>query len=345
MSWPEYWTQPPAQSWKTASLWPISKLVCAIAALRFRRFKRRSVTHAAARQTIAKVIVVGNIVVGGTGKTPFIQWLGQQLSAQGLRYGVVSRGYGGQSSRWPQWVTEHSDPTMVGDEPVLLARTLGCPIAVSPKRTDALALLESKNELDVIISDDGLQHYAMARDVEVVMMDAKRLLGNGLCLPAGPMRESKKRLALVDFVVWNGGDASDLVADSSSVMQLTPHQFRSVANPEMVLPAISFKAEKVNAIAGIGSPNRFLNTLNDLAIDADFKAFGDHYQFSAKDFESFDNSKPLLMTEKDAVKCRPFAQANWWYLELKPVCPGGLMHQILQKIGHHQAFEGLLKGL
>ncbi|PLA73599.1 tetraacyldisaccharide 4'-kinase [Hydrogenovibrio sp. SC-1] len=345
MSWPGFWTQSPTQSWKTALLWPIGKLVCGVAALRLRRFNKRRVMQATARQTVAQVIVVGNIVVGGTGKTPFIQWLGKQLAAQGLRYGVVSRGYGGQSSSWPQWVTEHSDPKMVGDEPVLLVSTLGCPMAVSPKRTEAIALLESKYELDVIISDDGLQHYAMARDVEIVMMDAQRLLGNGLCLPAGPMREPKKRLAMVDFVVWNGGDASDLVAESSSVMQLTPHQFRSVANPKMVLPAISFKADKVNAIAGIGSPKRFLKTLNDLGVESDFKAFDDHYQFSPADFAGFDHTKPLLMTEKDAVKCRAFAQANWWYLELKPVCPEGLMHQILQKIGHHQAFEGLLRDL
>jgi len=343
MSWPAFWTQSPTHSWKTALLWPVSKMVCAIAALRLRRFKKRRAKHATTRKTVAQVIVVGNIVVGGTGKTPFIQWLGRQLATQGLRYGIVSRGYGGQSSRWPQWVTEHSDPTMVGDEPLLLAQSLNCPMAVSPKRTEAIALLTSKYDLDVIISDDGLQHYAMARDVEIVMMDAQRLLGNGLCLPAGPLREPKKRLAMVDFVVWNGGNAADLVAESSSVMQLTPHQFRSVANPQMVLPSISFKAEKVNAIAGIGSPKRFLQTLTDLGIEADFKAFDDHYQFRSEDFEAFDHTKPLLMTEKDAVKCRAFAQANWWYLELKPVCPESLMHQILQKTGHHQPFEGFLR--
>ena len=343
MSWPQFWTQSPKTSWKTALLWPFSKGMCAIASLRIRRFNKRRALKLAARKTVANVIVVGNIVVGGTGKTPFIQWLGRQLAAQGLRYGIVSRGYGGQSSTWPQWVTEHSDPNMVGDEPVLLAQSLGCPMAVSPKRIEAIALLESKYELDVIISDDGLQHYAMNRDVEIVMMDAQRLLGNGLCLPAGPLREPKKRLAMVDFVVWNGGDAADLVAESSSVMQIIPHQFRSVANPEMILPAISFKAEKVNAIAGIGNPDRYLQTLNDLGIDADFKAFDDHYQFKLTDFEDFEHTKPLLMTEKDAVKCHAFAQANWWYLELKPICPESLMHQILQKIGHQQSFEGLLK--
>lgn len=343
MSWPTFWRQSPRQSWKTALLWPVSKVVCGIAALRLKRFKKGSALRRERRQTATQVIVVGNIVVGGAGKTPFIQWLGRELAKHDLRYGIVSRGYGGVSSSWPQWVTEHSDPVMVGDEPVLLAHSLGCPIAVSPKRTEAVALLESKYELDVIISDDGLQHYAMDRDVEIVMMDAKRLLGNGLCLPAGPLREPKKRLAMVDFVVWNGGNASDLVADSSSVMQLIPHQFRSVANPQMVLPTISFKAEKVNAIAGIGNPQRYLQTLNDLGIEANFKAFDDHYPYQTTDFDAFDTRKPLLMTEKDAIKCRPFAQANWWYLELKPICPETLMHQILHKIGRSVSFEGLLR--
>ncbi len=193
----------------------------------------------------------------GTGKTPFIQWLGRELKAHGIRYGIVSRGYGGQSRHWPQWVTEHSDPAMVGDEPVLLAHSLQCPIAVSPSRPEAIALLESKHELDVIISDDGLQHFAMARDIEIVLMDAQRLLGNGLCLPAGPLREPKKRLGLVDYVVWNGGDAAELQADTSTVMELVPHRFRLVAKPEMTLPLQAFKGDRVNAVAGIGSPERF----------------------------------------------------------------------------------------
>ncbi|KUJ75050.1 tetraacyldisaccharide 4'-kinase [Thiomicrospira sp. XS5] len=331
MSWPDFWMKPPTRSWKTALLWPLSQLTCGVAAYRLSRFVRKPPI----RRSRAQVIVVGNIVVGGTGKTPFIQWLGRELKAHGIRYGIVSRGYGGQSRHWPQWVTEHSDPAMVGDEPVLLAHSLQCPIAVSPNRPEAIALLESKHELDVIISDDGLQHFAMARDIEIVLMDAQRLLGNGLCLPAGPLREPKKRLGLVDYVVWNGGDAAELQADTSTVMELVPHQFRLVAKPEMTLPLQAFKGDRVNAVAGIGSPERFFNTLANLGIQADTQGFDDHHAFQPDDFASFESSKPLLMTEKDAVKCRAFAQANWWYLELRPKCPDDFTHRLFQRLGHY----------
>ncbi|MDG4812414.1 tetraacyldisaccharide 4'-kinase [Hydrogenovibrio sp. 3SP14C1] len=331
MSWPAFWSQTPTQSWKTALLWPVGKLVCWVAARRLKRFKK----NGPAKKTAAQVIVVGNIVVGGSGKTPFIQWLGRRLSEHGLKYGVVSRGYGGQSKVWPQWVTEHSEPTMVGDEPVLLAQSLQCPVAVSPNRPEAIALLESKYDLDVIISDDGLQHYKMARDIEIVMMDSERLLGNGYCLPAGPLRESRKRLGMVDFLVWNGGDASELASDSSTIMKLVPQHFRSVANPKMILPISSFKHEKTQAMAGIGNPQRFFNTLSELGIDADTTSFADHKAFESSDFEAFESTKPLLMTEKDAVKCRAFAQPNWWYLEVQPLCPATFAHQLFHKLGHY----------
>ncbi|MGC9386632.1 MAG: tetraacyldisaccharide 4'-kinase [Hydrogenovibrio sp.] len=331
MSWPTFWFQSPKHSWKTALLWPFGKLVCAVAARRLAGFEKKPPI----RRSRALVIVVGNIVVGGTGKTPFIQWLGRELNAHGIRYGIVSRGYGGQSRHWPQWVTEHSDPQMVGDEPVLLAHSLQCPLAVSPKRPEAIELLESKYDLDVIISDDGLQHYAMARDMEIVLMDAQRLLGNGLCLPAGPLREPKRRLAQVDYVVWNGGEAEELHSERSTVMALEPYQFRLVAKPDMTLPLQAFQGEMVNAVAGIGAPERFFETLRDLQISAKTRAFDDHHGFQRNDFEEFEHSKPLLMTEKDAVKCRTFAEANWWYLELRPVCPDNFRQSLLQALGHY----------
>lgn len=328
MSWPDFWSKSATQSWKTALLWPLGKLTCRIAARRLKRFK----SQPPQKPTQIKIIVVGNIVVGGTGKTPFIQWLGWLLASKKLRYGIVSRGYGGKTKTWPQLVTATSNPEQVGDEPVLLAKSLQCPVAVSPNRMDAVELLQNHFELDVIISDDGLQHYALPRDIEVVMMDAQRVLGNEYCLPAGPLREPKSRLAKVDFVVWNGADLAEIAAETSTIMKLAPYQFCSVAKPDMVLPPSAFAGESVNAMAGIGNPQRFFETLSDLKVQAKPYPFKDHEAYSEDDFNQFENTKPLLMTEKDAVKCQPFAQANWWYLEVQPECPRKFAEQLIEKL-------------
>ena len=341
MSWPDFWKH---KTWKTQLLRPLSKLVCWEAARRFTRFKKSPPV-----QSSATVIVVGNIVVGGSGKTPFIIWLTRQLQAKGLSVGIISRGYGGQSKQWPQRVTAQSDPVLVGDEPVLLAKQLGCPIAVSPKRPEAIALLNNQATLDVIISDDGLQHYAMARDIEVVLIDAQRQFGNGLCLPAGPLRESLERLQSVDFCIWNGLDDRlnfPLTLPSTVTqyrMQLLPVRLRQVMNPEQVIElnmneagqVPCFIGEQVNAIAGIGNPSRFFNSLKTLGFQVDERAFADHYVFQWSDFKAFDTQKRLLMTEKDAVKCIELAkqhqQTNWWYLEVSPRCDEALLTNILNK--------------
>ena len=342
MSWPHFWIE---KTWKTQLLRPLSKLVCWEAARRLTQFRNSPPPV----QTSATVIVVGNVVVGGSGKTPFILWLTQQLQAKGLRVGIISRGYGGQSKQWPQRVTAESDPKQVGDEPVLLAKQLGCPIAVSPKRPEAIALLNEFATLDVIISDDGLQHYAMARDIEVVLIDAQRQFGNGLCLPAGPLRESLNRLKTVDFCIWNGlGRTVEFPCTlPESVaqyrMQLLPVRLRQVMNPEKVVElhvneigqVSDFVGESINAIAGIGNPSRFFNSLKTLGFQVNEHAFADHHAFQWSDFKHFDASKRLLMTEKDAVKCRAFAKAhqqtNWWYLEISPQCDDALLTQILTK--------------
>ncbi len=342
MSWPDFWKQ---NTWKTQLLWPLSKLVCWEAARRFTRFKK----FPPPVQSSATVIVVGNIVVGGSGKTPFILWLTRQLQAKGLRVGIISRGYGGQSKQWPQSVTAESDPVLVGDEPVLLAKQLGCPIAVSPKRPEAIALLNHQATLDVIISDDGLQHYAMARDIEVVLMDAQRQVGNGLCLPAGPLRESLERLQSVDFCIWNGLDEPlnfPLMLPATVAqyrMQLKPVRLRQVMNPEQVIELAlneagqvpGFMGEQVTAIAGIGNPSRFFNSLKSLGFYVDEHAFADHHAFQWSDFKVLDPQKRLIMTEKDAVKCIELAkqhqQTNWWYLEVSPRCDEALLTDILNK--------------
>ncbi|MGM0542209.1 MAG: tetraacyldisaccharide 4'-kinase [Pseudomonadota bacterium] len=357
MSWPAFWMH---NTWQTKLLSPLAKLVCWEATRRLQKFQQQPPL----RQTQAQVIVVGNIVVGGSGKTPFIVWLTQQLQAQGLRVGIVSRGYGGNSKQWPLWVNAQSDPKLVGDEPVLLAKQLGCLIAVAPKRAQAIelldqqVLLDNQAKLDVIISDDGLQHYAMARDIEVVLIDAQRQFGNQHCLPAGPLREPLNRLKQVDFCIWNGlGPAQDFpllalnplesTINSDSwfgkqpghfKMNLSPLCFRQVMNPKETRTISDFAKQPAYAIAGIGNPQRFFETLQALEISITSKPFADHYAYRLADFEGFEDKKPLLMTEKDAVKCSEIAKihqkTNWWYLEVAPICDKGdlLLTQLLHSL-------------
>lgn len=323
MSWPKFWDQ---NNWKTKALWPLSKLVCWEASRRLAAFTLTPPE----KKTQAVMLVVGNLVVGGSGKTPFIVWLVKQLQTKGLKVGIISRGYGGQSKQWPQLVTKQSDASLVGDEPVLLAKQLGVPIAVSPIRVDAVALLEKHHHCDVIISDDGLQHYALARDIEIVLVDSQRLWGNGLCMPAGPLREPKSRLDQVDFIVYNG--QIDLSSEpvkwqnKSHQMTLEPVCFRQVANPEITLDKDAFSGKHVSAMAGIGNPSRFFDTLKTLDVSTDGRAFKDHHAYTESDLTVFSKEIPLVMTEKDAVKCKPFSYEqgkvkqpkNWWYLEVEP---------------------------
>ncbi len=344
MSWPNFWME---FNWKTRLLRPLSKLVCWEASRRLTRFNQQPPEP----QTFAKVIVVGNLVVGGSGKTPFIIWLTKQLQAQGFRVGIISRGYGGKANTWPQWVTVDSEPKWVGDEPVLLAKQLGCAISVSPNRPQAIQQLNQKADLDVIISDDGLQHYALARDIEIVLMDAQRQIGNGLCLPAGPLREPVARLNQVDACVWNGllpqadFPLSQFAAVHHSRMQLVPVRLRQVMNPDNVIEVTldrggkflsPFLKESVYAVAGIGYPKRFFNTLKMLGFQVIEIPFADHHQFTWSDFQALDTQKRLLMTEKDAVKCMALAKQhhkhNWWYLEVQPQCDSDLLTHVLARL-------------
>jgi len=338
MSWPSFWSR---NRWQTKVLWPLSKLVCWEATRRLKAFS----ANPPKKQSQAVTVVVGNLVVGGSGKTPFIVWLAKQLQAKNLNVGIISRGYGGNNTQWPQLVTEQSDPSLLGDEPVLLAKQLHCPIAVSPIRADAVALLEQHYQLDVIISDDGLQHYALARDIEVVLVDAQRLWGNGLCLPAGPLREPKARLDAVDFIVYNGEHQT---TDSepknwqqkSYQMTLQPVCFHQVADPDITVDKQAFTGKKVKAIAGIGNPQRFFETLHSLDISIQSEAFKDHYAYSKADFSGYiDESTILLMTEKDAVKCKKFAvdepslnPHDWWYLEVEPQADFELFKKLYSRI-------------
>lgn len=275
------------------------------------------------------VIIVGNLSVGGNGKTPLVIYLIEQLRGKGYKVGVVSRGYGGESHHYPVMVDTNSSAKDVGDEPLLVYQRTKVPFAVSPKRSDAIKLLLAQHQLDLIITDDGLQHYALQRDIEIVVIDGNNGFGNGWYLPAGPMRELPSRLKHVDFVVVNGQSQQNY--QQAYTMQLFPLKAINILTGEQKLVN---ELHSVHAMAGIGDPNRFFNMLKKLDIKLmGCIAFPDHQAYSLQDLA--DLTKPseiLLMTEKDAVKCTSFAQSNWWYLPIEATLPIKFIESLQQKI-------------
>ena len=275
-------------------LLPISLLYCMLVVLR-RQLFRLGVLRS--RRVPVPVVVIGNITVGGTGKTPLVAALAKQLAAAGWKPGIVSRGYGGRAPTYPFAVDAAADPAAVGDEPLLLAMKTGLPVAIDPKRPYAAAWL-AKAGCDIVLSDDGLQHYALRRDVELAVVDGQRRFGNGWCLPAGPLREPPSRLREVDMVICNG----EALAGEER-MTLRPVEFINVFDMGRRLPLAGFKGRPVHATAGIGNPERFFVTLEKLGIKVQRHPRPDHYSFRAADLRYADEL-PVLMTEKDAVKCR-----------------------------------------
>lgn len=261
------------------------------------------------------VLVVGNVTVGGTGKTPMILWLIEHCRARGLRVGVVSRGYGATPPQLP-WRVRADDPAShAGDEPLLIVQRSGVPLVIDPQRARAVQALLAQETLDLILCDDGLQHYRLARDIELVLVDAARGLGNGRCLPAGPLREPAERLGEVDAVLCNGAAAD---ADQSYALQLRPSALVNLRSGERVGLDHFSAGQQLHAVAGIGNPQRFFNTLEALNWRPITHAFADHASFSPEALQ-FSPELPLVMTEKDAVKCRAFAAADWWYLAVDAV--------------------------
>lgn len=255
------------------------------------------------------VVVVGNLTAGGNGKTPVVVWLVEQLQQRGLRPAVVSRGYGGKATHYPLILNQQTSTAEAGDEPVLIFQRTGVPVAVAPKRADAVRALLDACQPQIIITDDGLQHYALARDKEIVVIDGVRRFGNGWWLPAGPMRERAGRLNTVDAVITNGGQA----LPGEIAMQLKPGMAINLASGEQK-PVASL--ENVVAMAGIGHPPRFFATLGDCGVTP-VKTIGlaDHQALLEQDVLAMVKpEQTLVMTEKDAVKCRAFAHENWWYL-------------------------------
>lgn len=271
--------------------------------------RRRRRLQAQASALHVPVIIVGNISVGGTGKTPFTIWLIEQLREWGWRPGVISRGYGGHAAYYPVAVSADTDAAVSGDEPLLIARRARCPVVVAPDRVAAAQMLLRDFAVDLIVSDDGLQHYRLARDLEICMVDGRRGLGNGALLPAGPLREAPSRLAEVPLVVVNGDGWTHAGALQ---MYLRPAPLRRLLDAEQRSVA-TLRGQRVHAVAGIGDPSRFFASLIAEGLEIQPHAFADHHAYQAEDFK-FDDDAPIVMTEKDAVKCRMFADARMWTL-------------------------------
>ena len=277
------------------------------------------------------VIVIGNITAGGTGKTPLIIWLANFLQEQGFRPGIVSRGYGGSNIE-PLAVTGQSSPDLVGDEPVLLARRCRCPVWVGHKRSaTAQALLATHPECNVVLSDDGLQHYRLHRDVEIAVVDGEHKFGNGLLLPAGPLREPVGRLESVDAVVVHDGEQAAGDTAGSFNMHLAGETFYNLLNPDFKAAAGDLRGKKIYAVAGVGNPQRFFRQLQALGLNVIARPFPDHYPYHQEDLHAPD-AEAIIMTEKDAVKCETFADEKYWALAVDAQVPHELGMLILKKL-------------
>lgn len=258
----------------------------------------------------APVIIVGNITVGGSGKTPAVLALAEFCRHRGYRVGIVSRGYGGQAPHYPYLLDAATEPSIAGDEPCLIARRSGLPVAVAPDRLAAAKLLVEQERCNIIISDDGLQHYRLARDIEILLLDGQRGFGNGFCLPVGPLREPIARASQVDLTIINGG--SDTL--SGHTMLLVGETAINLSSGERRGFSAWPEAERrIHAVAGIGNPSRFFQALRSKGFEVIEHAFADHHAFTTADICFADHCQ-VIMTEKDAVKCAQFNLENCWML-------------------------------
>lgn len=267
------------------------------------------------------VVIVGNISVGGTGKTPLLIALVEHLQAQGFTPGVVSRGYGARAPHYPYLLTPQSPVTATGDEPYAIYQQTGCAVCIGPDRAASAHLLEQQG-CNVLISDDGLQHYRLERDIEIAVIDGQRGFGNGFCLPVGPLREPVTRLHSVDFVIVNGSGQAAVETQHKARFSMTiaadiwQTLVDGQSHPLDHLPA----GTRVHAIAGIGNPRRFYHTLRELQLDVVEHDFPDHHAYDTQDF-NFTEALPVVMTVKDAVKCSAFARPDWYALHIQAKLP------------------------
>lgn len=300
---------------------PLATLYGGVSGLR-RALYRRGWLHA--RKLPVPVVVVGNLVAGGAGKTPLVVALVEALRARGFKPGVVSRGYGG-TARGPTVLAGQPDAALVGDEPALIRLRTDVPVAIGARRAQAAGLLVGQG-VDVIVADDGLQHHALARDVEICVVDGARRFGNGRLLPAGPLREPLSRLRDVDFIVCNGGDPQA----NEIPMRLRMDDARNLADGS-ARTLSAFAGQRVHAVAGMGNPGRFFEALRECGMDVIGHAYPDHHRYCADDL-AFGDDLPVLMTEKDAVKCRAFAGRNGWAVPVTAELPSAWFDAIAARL-------------
>jgi tetraacyldisaccharide 4'-kinase len=330
------------KQWSSYSLWhilliPLSWIFSAI--INVRKFLYSFGWLESTRLGVP-VIVVGNITVGGTGKTPMVIWLAEQLKLAGFTPGIISRGFGG-TSKLATAVFASSNPQQVGDEPVLIAKRTACPMFVGSSRAVAgQALLKANPQCNIIISDDGLQHYGLKRDVEIALINSSQQFGNQLLLPAGPLREKLSRLQSVDVIVDSGKGANFGYSFKDEMppvfkMNVLGEAFESLNDSQSTQSASYFADKNLVAIAGIGNPERFFNQLSALGLQFESMAFEDHHAFTAQDLTQF-YGKTILMTEKDAVKCSALTSTDAWYLPITAMINDSsqvsLITLILQKL-------------
>lgn len=299
LSYPKFWQQ---RNWLACLLLPAAGVFYLISLIR--KFCYKIGFFKSVKFTVP-IIVVGNITVGGTGKTPLVIWLAKYFQQQGKIPGIISRGYGGRSKNYPCQVRIDSDYREVGDEALIIVRHTKCPMVVAPNRVAAVEkLLAVAPECNVIISDDGLQHYALKRDREIILVDGLRLFGNGFLMPAGPLREPKNRLMTKQAITIINGIDVDIAFDAKAI---------SVGSNGLSKNLTAFTGQKIHAVAGIGNPERFFSMLEKEGMILIRHSFPDHHVFTEQDL-NFNDELPIIMTEKDAVKCEKLVLKNAWYI-------------------------------
>ncbi len=276
----------------------------------------------AVNQIDAPVIIVGNISVGGTGKTPLVIWLAEYFKSKGFRPGIISRGYGGKFSGKTQQVRPDSNPSLVGDEPVLIAIRTNCPVAIAVQRRRAAEELIKRCDCNLILCDDGMQHYSLGRDMEIAVIDGQRRFGNRHCLPAGPLREPKSRLKTVDLVV-----SKYIAGRHEYKMEYAYGDLVSLKDSSRTMSVSSLNSQSVHAIAGIGNSDRYYSYLRNQKLHLIMHEFPDHHPFTAEDV-TFNDGLPVVMTEKDAVKCVDYATEHHWCLPITAILPESFTYRL-----------------
>mgnify|MGYP006132926355 FL=1 len=309
-------------------LWPLSLITKFVSSRRRSKFLK---DEGYSWKPEIPIIVIGNIVVGGTGKTPLVIWLANKLRGLGFKPGIVSRGYGGSAKKYPLLIEGTTTVQESGDEAQIIFKNTNLPVSVSPNRVQAAKYLIEETDCDVLISDDGMQHYALGRDIEIAVFDGLKGTGNDLCLPAGPLRESLERTSEVDFIISSTQELNHPLINEDYVMTYEPINWVRLLDGESFAAKDWPLTRSINAVAGIGNPLKFYNLLRDLGLDPIEHSFPDHYQFNEEDL-TFNDNLPIIMTEKDAVRCKDMTIKNIWYLRVEAKISEELATKIVDKM-------------